>query len=386
MMAEQVNTTHAANKRYAELYKKPGPWITVYVDASAGTAETLRAGDVLPDRLRESLEKQGAAKADIRAVIDAVSPATGVPSPVSRYVLVREGEAEVNEVLPGAMSGPEVVEAGPIPDLVPLLKARGEDFPYVVAEVGRDGGEVHLQYARRNGVAETTTVEGDRENLTKIPGGGWSQGRYQHRTEEIWRKNADEIAAEIDRVVQASKARLLIIAGDIRARELVVEQLSEASRAIESTFESHTRTGGADKEALRAEIAARVAHVWTEQRKAILNRLANQTGQAHPEWTVGLGECIRALQQAQVGTLIMNDNALADHHVNVLNVEPWIATAGEQPVNGELLAKIPAPAALVRAAALTDARMAMVPEGALPGGKSIAALLRWPTGPDVPRG
>ena len=136
MMAEQVDTTHAANKKYAELYKKPGPWITVYVDASTGTVETLRAGDVLPDRLRESLEKQGAAKADIRAVIDAVSPATGMPSPVSRYVLVRGGEAEVNEVLPGAMSGPEVVEAGPIPDLVPLLKARGEDFPYVVAEVG----------------------------------------------------------------------------------------------------------------------------------------------------------------------------------------------------------------------------------------------------------
>jgi hypothetical protein len=385
IMTEHVNTTQAANKQYAELFKKPGPWITVYVDASTGTVDSLRAGDVLPERLRESLEKQGAAKADVKAVIDAVSPATGVPSPVSRYILVSNGQAEVNEVLPGEMAGPEIVSMGPIPDLVPLLKARGDDFPYVVAEVGRDGGEVHLQYARQNGVAETTTVEGDRENLTKVPGGGWSQGRYQHRTEEIWRKNADEIAGEIDRVVQASKARLLIIAGDIRARELVVEQLSDASRAIESTIESHTRTGGADKDALRAEIAARVAHVWTEQRKTILDRLANATGQAH-EWTAGLGDCIRALQQAQAGTLIFHDAALADHEVLALTAEPWIATSGEEQAGAEVLAKLPAPAALVRAAVLTDARVKLVPENALPGGKNVAALLRWPTGPEVPRG
>ena len=315
---------------------------------------------MLPDRLRESLEKQGAAKAGIQAVIDAVSPATGMPTPVSRYVtVVRGGEAEVNEVLPGAsMSGPEVVDAGPIPDLVPLLKARGEDFPYVVAEVGRDGGEVHLQYARRNGVAETTTVEVTGEPH-QHPGGGRSQGRYQHRTEEIWRKNADEIAAEIDRVVQASKARLLIIAGDIRARELVVEQLSEASRAIESTFElthpHRRRRQGSASGRNRRTGGPRLDRAAQSHPESVGK--PNRTGASGVDR--GLGECIRAWQQAQVGTLIMNDNALADHHVNVLNVEPWIATAGEQPVNGELLAKIPAPAALVRAAALTDARVAM---------------------------
>ncbi|NKX54126.1 baeRF2 domain-containing protein [Arthrobacter mobilis] len=384
-MAEQVNTAHSPEKLYAELFRKEGPWATVYVDASTGTVDTLRAGDVLPAKVRDSLDKQGASEADLRAVEEALSPATGLPSPVARFVLVRDGTVELNEVLPGPMVGPPVVEVGLIPNLLPLLQQRGDDFPYVVAEVGRDGGEIRLQYARQDGVVEERAVEGETENLKKVPTGGWSQGRFQHHTEEIWRRNADEIAAEIDRVVRTSRAQLLIIAGDIRARELVTDQLSEASRAIEVTIDSHTRTGGADRESLRTEISRHVAGVWARQQQAILERLSEQQGQPHAEAASGLGEVVRALQQAQVDTLILQQQALADHKVLALTQEPWIATAGEDG-NGLVLGKLDAPAALVRAAVLTDARVVLVPEGALPGGKAVAALLRWPIGPDVPRG
>ncbi|MCG2624844.1 hypothetical protein LVY72_23420 [Arthrobacter sp. I2-34] len=383
-MAEQVNTTHAPNKSYAGLFKKEGPWITVYVDASTGTVDTLRAGEVLPERVRESLDQQGAADADLAAVQEAVAPATGLPSPVSRFVLVRAGSIELNEVLPGPLQGAPVIEVGLIPNLIPLLRHRGDDFPYVVAEVGRDGGEIRLQHARRDAVDEERAVEGERENLKKVPTGGWSQGRYQHRTDEIWRRNADEIAVEIDRVVRATKARLLIVAGDIRARELVVDQLAEASRAIVSTVDSHTRTGGADREALRTEISKRVAEVWARQQQTILERLATLQGQQHVEAAAGLGEVVNALQQAQVGTLLLEAGALQDHKVLALTEEPWVATAGEKPGNGQVLGKIEAPSALVRAAALTDARVLLVPPGVLPKGKQVAAVLRWPTGPDVP--
>lgn len=384
-MAEQVNTTHAPDKSYAGLFKKDGPWITVYVDASTGTVDTLRAAEALPDRVRESLDQQGASDADLAAVEEAVAPATGLPAPVSRFVLVRAGSVELNEVLPGPLQGPPVVEVGLIPNLVPLLRHRGDDFPYIVAEVGRDGGEIRLQHARRDGVAEERAVAGERENLKKVPTGGWSQGRYQHHTEEIWRRNADEIAAEIDRVVRATKARLLIIAGDIRARELVLDQLAEASRTIASTVDSHTRTGGADREVLRTEIAKRVAEVWARQQQTILERLATLQGQQHVEAAAGLGEVVNALQQAQVGTLLLEETALQDHKVLALTDEPWVATAGEQPVSGQLLGKLAVAPALVRAAALTDARVLLVPPGVLPGGKGVAAVLRWPTGPDVPR-
>jgi hypothetical protein len=376
-MAEQLNS-------YADLYRKTGPWTTVYVDASTGTVDTLRAGDVLPDRVRDVLSSQGISKPDLRAVEEAIAPATGMPAPVSRYVLVRDGNVEVNEVLPGPMAGPEKISVETVPDLLPLIKQRGDDFPYVVAEVGRDGGEIRLQYARRSGVAEEHAVEGDRENLKKVPTGGWEQGRRQHRTEEIWRKNADEIAVAIDKVVRSCGARLLIVAGDIRARELVVDQLSEASRAIEATVESHTRTGGADPKAFQQEVSRLVAEVWARQQQEILDKLAVQKGQSHPVSANGYGNVVSALQQAQVDRLILEDSSLTGHEAFVLDQEPWIATQKSDALGGRVLGSMAAPAALVRAAALTDAKVSLVPPGVLDPGTKVAALLRWPTGPDVP--
>ena len=75
---------------------------------------------------------------------------------------------------------------------------------------------------------------------------------------------------------------------------------------------------------------------------------------------------------------------LTERTVLALNAEPWLATSEEESLGAEVLGKVPAAAALLRAAALTDARVELVPSAALPDGVEIAALLRWPTGPEVP--
>lgn len=88
-------------QKYADLYRRPGPWCTAYVPAGTGTVDTLEAGDVRPGNAQAQLEAQGATPADIEAMEQALQPATGVPSPVSRFVLVNGGKPEVNEILPG---------------------------------------------------------------------------------------------------------------------------------------------------------------------------------------------------------------------------------------------------------------------------------------------
>lgn len=93
---------------------------------------------------------------------------------------------------------------------------------------------------------------------------------------------------------------------------------------------------------------------------------------------------MHALQQAQVDVLILNDAALAERTLLALDAEPWIALAEEESLAANVLGKVPAPAALLRAAALTDARVLLVPGPVLPAGADTAALLRWPTGPGVP--
>lgn len=371
-------------KEYAELYRLGGPWCTAYVDAGTGTVDTLEAADVRPGNIRAALEAAGASPADLDAMEQALQPEAGVPSPVSRFVLVHQGKAELNEVLPGDRVGAERISVDPIPDLLPLVKHRPEEFPYVVAEVSREHGEIRLHYAGAGAPASTQEVQGESEHVSKFQGGGWAHLRFQHHTEDVWRRNADQVAEEIDRVVSSSGARLVILAGDIHARRLVQEQLSKASQALVSVIDSHTHTGGADSALLADQVNQRVAEQWATEQQEIMERLAMQEGQANPESATGVGAVVHALQQAQVGVLILDEATLSQRTLLALDAEPWIATAEEESLGANVLGKVPAPAALLRAAALTDARVLLVPGPVLPDGVDVAALLRWPTGPAVP--
>lgn len=371
-------------KEYAELYRLGGPWCTAYVDAGTGTVDTLEAADVRPGNIRAALEAAGASPADLDAMEQALQPEAGVPSPVSRFVLVHQGKAELNEVLPGDRVGAERISVDPIPDLLPLVKHRPEEFPYVVAEVSREHGEIRLHYAGAGAPASTQEVQGESEHVSKFQGGGWAHLRFQHHTEDVWRRNADQVAEEIDRVVSSSGARLVILAGDIHARRLVQEQLSKASQALVSVIDSHTHTGGADSALLADQVNQRVAEQWATEQQEIMERLAMQEGQANPESATGVGAVVHALQQAQVEVLILDEATLSQRTLLALDAEPWIATAEEESLGANVLGKVPAPAALLRAAALTDARVLLVPGPVLPDGVDVAALLRWPTGPAVP--
>lgn len=371
-------------KGYAELFRLPGPWCTAYVDAGTGTVDTLEAADVRPGNVRAELERLGASKADLDAVEEALQPETGVPAPVSRYVLVHQGRAVLNEVLPGERAVPEQISLDPIPDLLPLVRHRPEEFPYVVAEVSREHGEIRLHYAGAGTPASTQEVQGTTEHVSKFQGGGWAHLRFQHHTEDVWRRNADQVAEEIDRVVSSSGARLVVLAGDIHARRLVQEQLSKASQGILSVVDAHTHTAGADGSLLEDQVNQRVAQQWATEQQEIMERLAMQEGQPNPESATGIGSVVHALQQAQVEVLIMNDSALTERTLLALDAEPWIATAEEESLGAGIVGKVPATAALLRAAALTDARILLVPGPVLPEGVDVAALLRWPTGPTMP--
>ncbi|MHC6593898.1 baeRF2 domain-containing protein [Arthrobacter sp. C152] len=368
-------------KAYADLCRLSGPWCTAYVDAGTGTVDTLEAGDVRPGNVRSRLEAQGAAAADLDAMEQAIRPAAGVPAPVARFVLVRDGKAVLNEVLPGEQVLPERVSVGPVPDLLPLVKHRPDGFPYVVVEVSRDHGEIRLYHAGAGSAASVEEVEGESGHLHKFHGGGWSQLRFQHHTEDVWRRNADEVAGEIDRVVRDSGARLIVLAGDIRARGLVQQQLAEASRALVAEVDSHTHTSGAGSGLLEEQVSRHVAEVWAAGQQDVIDRLAVQEGQGNPESAVGIGAVVHALQQAQVEVLIMDDAALSGRTLVALDAEPWVALAGEEQLAAGVLGMVDAPAALLRAAALTDAEVILVPGPVLPAGAEAAALLRWSAGP-----
>lgn len=374
-MAEHLNV-------FADLYRKQGPWCTAYVDAGAGTVEGREAAEVRPGAVRGTAAEKGASPQDQEALEAAVAPAYGLPAPVSRFVLIRQGAAELNELLPGPLVAPAQVTAGPIPDLLPLLQHRPEEFPYIVAEVSREDAEIRLEYVGRPGPASVQDVEGSGEDVHKLSGGeGWAQDKQQRRTEETWRRNADEVAGQIDRIVDSSGARLIVLAGDVRARGLVQDQLAEAHKPLVSMIDAHTHTPGSRRDGFDDEVQERIALQWAAEQEQIMDRLAQQQGQASPEAATGVGAVVQALQQAQVDLLILNDHALSGHRLLALGAEPWVAAEEDQALGAEVLGEVPAPAALLRAASLTDATLLLVSDGVLPEGAEAAALLRWPAAP-----
>ena len=66
-----TNTLHTL----ADVYRKPGPWVTIYTDASTGNVDSLHADDVRPENIASALEEAGATKDDRKAVAEALNHA-----------------------------------------------------------------------------------------------------------------------------------------------------------------------------------------------------------------------------------------------------------------------------------------------------------------------
>jgi stalled ribosome rescue protein Dom34 len=198
----------------------------------------------------------------------------------------------------------------------------------------------------------------------------------------VWRRNTEQVAEQIDKVVAESGAQLVVLAGDLRARGLVEEQLSKASRGMLSVVDANTRAEGSKSADFDHQVEERVAEVVAHRQQALLERLAEQQGRADPTAVSGMAPVVSALQQAQAETLLIDDTHLdTEQQLIALDAEPWIALEESEAVGAGVLGRVSADAALVRAAVLTDGRPVFVPPGALPHGTDVAALLRWSAAP-----
>jgi hypothetical protein len=369
--------------QYAGLYRKTGPWCTVYTDGSQLTPRTAHPEELRPRWVRETLASAGAPTEDLDAVEEALlANHEGIPDPVSQFILVRQGRVEVNEFLPGNKVTSEERTFGVIPFLGPLVRHKPEEFAYVVAEVGRDGGDVRLHFASRPHPADVLEIEGDTDDIQKTHGGGWSELKLQHHTENTWKKNAAEIAGVIDEVVRDNRAQLLIVAGDVRARTLLEEQLSEQSRGLLHMVDVHARAPGADTTALDEAVEELVDQVVKQHQEEALERLRMRQGQGSPLLATGLAAVVAGLEAAAVECLLVG-GGWGNKQLLALDGEPWVAVSEDQATGAAVLGKAPAEAVLLRAAAMIDADVWFLPKESMPGDQGIAALLRYPLPPGI---
>ncbi len=157
------------------LHDRPGPWVSVYLDATRASENADHEVHLRWQALRERLGEQGADQATVDAVGAAVNDHDYQPGRYGLAIFASAGEVALLETLSAPPPADEA-HHGPVPHTMPLLAQRGEDVPYVRVLADRTGAD--LQALSVGGAPRRRTVRGSEQfPLRKVHPGGWSHPR-----------------------------------------------------------------------------------------------------------------------------------------------------------------------------------------------------------------
>jgi hypothetical protein len=346
------------------LYDQIGDYVSVYLNTDRVQENALEAIDARWRAAREGLVAAGASAASL----DAVAAAIGSAGEAARgqAVFARDGAVTFT----GALDGPprrEIARLAPLPHVMPLLAQHRPPIPHLRVAATRTGGEIVA--IGGSGGEWRDWVAGQQWPIHKTSVGGWSQDRYQRSVEETWNSNAKQLAAEVVAVAGRIGAQHVIVAGDVRARTLVLEHLPKLMAESAAVFEEEV---SADSPAV-AEAADRALSQWADH--DVRQRFDDwRAHEAHGLGVEGLAATMAALRDGQVSDLFLVDNPSS-------TAAAWIGPAGHDLAVSQqdlLERNVAAPvtdradAAIVRAIASTDAELHFLPEDLVENGDPAA--------------
>src|SRR5262249_32527253 len=130
-----------------------------------------------------------------------------------------------------------------------------------------------------------------------------------HRKAELhWQHNAREVADQVWHAAEAMGAELVIVAGDIRGRRLLIDGLPArwVERVIE--VEAGSRAPGADPSAVNEAARTAVADAVARRRTAAVDRFTALDGEFAAQGTRAVAA---ALDRGQVDTLLLDPDAVS---------------------------------------------------------------------------
>jgi Bacterial archaeo-eukaryotic release factor family 2 len=357
----------------ADLLDGTVPVASVYFDLRA----TARSDALLRWRkVADGLADQGAPVATVEALAARVRGS--VPGPGVLAAFARDSTLTLVIVLPGAEL-PDLARYGALPHLVPLLVWEQEHPARVLAVLDRTGADISV-YATGSSEPLDATVTGPDDEIERNAPGGWAQGRYQHRAEDSWEHNSAAVADVLARLLRRFEARLLLLAGDVRALQYLEEHLPNWVRTGVTV---RRVTGGRSEDgsaALRAEqLTEQTLGIAAERLEALLREFADHlgTGGAAVE---GADETLAALAAGRVGVLLLSAGTPEDQQrvwfgpgPTEVALRPDLLQQAGRPAHEAALTDV-----AIRAALLTDAEVRIVPAGQRPSfSDGVAALCRF---------
>lgn len=358
------------------LFDRTGPYLSLHLDVSRATEDARQQLEARWNTARRSLEGEEISAEVLEDIGARLQEPTGLPGEVWRTIVATRDEVLLDQFRAGHSTWPESVAVGPLPDLAGWLSLTDGQVPLLLVRVDRSGADIEAYVAPSRPVAEERTVEGEDYQLTKIDQGGWAQDKYQQRAENLWEANAKEVADEITSMYRRLRPRLIVLAGDVRARTDLAGLLGDLQGASVQQVESGGRAAGTSDESLWEDVRRLLAELEAHRIDDLLQRI--QRGLAVGEGVVhGVDRVADALVKGEVEQLVLSlDDARA---VTVSAADhPGLAL----PQSALEAGTLPADQVLLAAAALTGAEAVVLPTGVpLPRELTLAngtvALLRW---------
>ncbi|PPA61765.1 Vms1/Ankzf1 family peptidyl-tRNA hydrolase [Micromonospora chalcea] len=355
------------------LYNRPGPWCSVYMDASRDTQDARAQVDLRWRALKGDLLSQGADPVTVEAVEEVVRRHQPMPGDYGIAVFATRGRVVLTEYL-SAPPLRDLASWSALPHTMPLVAQRGEQVAWVRVLADRTGADAMAVSA--GGVPRRAHVTGGQSRqLRRVQPGGWSQSRYQRAAMEAWHQNAGDAAAATADLAERVGADVVVVAGDIRATGMIAAQLPERWQDVLVRTDAGARDVGADDTLMDDITAQTVAEVADRRVTAALDRFGVQE-----DVGAGLDAVVSALQRNQVDTMLIVDDPSADGELWVGPEPTEIATDPGQ-LSDMAVAdpqRVRADAALLRALIGTGADLTVLaPEEAPELTDGVGAVLRY---------
>jgi hypothetical protein len=355
------------------IYARPGPWASIYLDASRDTQDARPALDLRWRALRERLAQQGAEPATVAALDSVVRGHDPMAGDYGLAAFATDGEVVLTEYL----STPplkDLAANGPLAHLMPLLAQRGEQVPWVRVLADRTGASVDAVSA--GGVQRHAQVGGGNSfPVRRVKPGAWSEANFQRAALTAWKRNAGDAAAATADLAESVGAEVVVVAGDVHARSMLAAQLPQWWQERVVLTDAGYRAEGAATAKLDDVTVQAIAEVATAHADADLDRFGMQE-----QVGGGLDAVVSALQRGQVDTMLLVDDPSSTEQLWI-GPEPTEIAIGPDQLTAMSVSDpqpVRADAALVRALVGTDAAITVLGPDEAPGlDDGVGAILRY---------
>jgi hypothetical protein len=360
------------------VFTASGPYATVCADVTHTTENADTEVELRVRALAQQLTDQGAPEAVVEAVRSRLLEANEGGDVATLWgralVVAADGSVVLDQPLVDAPRR-EVAEYSPAPDLMPILRQLPGRVPHIVVIADRVGADISVASLVGRPEIEDE-VEGDSFQIRKFQGGGWAHHRYQHNSENKWVHNADNVAERIASLVRRLHPRFVLLAGDVRARQILSDRASDLWSELVVSMDEGGRAAGADREPVDQRAAELVAEHEAREEADAVEKIGSAA--AHGLAVTGTASVVEALRKGQVETLVLADQP--DDEKLLVGSSPLLlgTEQGDMDALGvQEVHSVPADRALLAAAVASSAGVVVVPRAAMPGDIPVAAILRY---------